>query len=821
MVHKSTSVSSKLWLPIRSNQQQFWKGWSAMHIKIEAECVRGLRIIEEIPDLSLCKIEGYNGIGKTNAVKLLQLCTGDQPFPKDDPSWRTFRNQILSARIHITGLHDANEIEWVLEPKRWPAQAEPLGDLLGAVRIDGKEARLRDVSPLLKVYRISVAETPLKALEDRVTEAYNQVSAWVEEHGQKRQEALDHLLEQVAKRIADSKPETLHSEVLTAQEAKKRAAALSTKASEARRRVDLFERAVEIADQLDQVRGRGPELNAKLEELEAQLQEFETKKEQLNSQILTASARQQRDEKADHEFDLAQKYLDRQDQSLREAEAALERSAAKAGISPNPEALEQRRKAASERLNTLTEILPRINSAPLAIDVLEDLTLRLEEAERDGLNDTQLLEPQDGNSGWTVAELRSALTNQLESLRNKAPSTDSERLTSEIESTRNQLLMLADVDDALQTVTQAQERLTKAQGRLGTAARNLPGTGTQSLDDLIASRNAVDNSSRQLQAEHARIEQARELLGGGMSEEALADTLATLCAEIEVEPARVRGRSQTARADLDEMVKQESQSAHQAERAARAASEHKKIIAAAFDWLHSNEELTWLRRAVPQIESSADADEEQQAEILQDIAVRIEGGRNSLEKTFHAVQGIGAALKSLAMRVHNPAAVGRSYDFDAATRHWLSEEVRQWFDDDLVREALFNSGDNIKLNADDLTVTWTVDGKPHERPLLAFSSGQQAFAYTQAQVARLDRDENPPANRLIALDEFNAYLDRERMSSLANYLITRQRTSNRDQVVVILPLETIPSRSSSADERSLSRARDLERRGYIAEELLP
>jgi hypothetical protein len=792
-----------------------------MHVKIEAECARGLRIIEEIPDLSLCKIEGYNGIGKTNAIKLLQLCTGDQPFSKDDPSWRTFRNQILSARVHITGLHEANEIEWVLEPRRWPAQAEHLGDLLGAVRIDGNEARPRDVSPLLKVYHISVAETPLKALADRVTEAHNQVSVWVQEHGQKRQEALDNLLEQVAKRIADSKPETLHSEVLTAQEAKRRAATLSTKTSEARRRVEIFERAVEIADQLDQVRGRGPELNAKLEELEAKLQELETKKEQLNSQISTASARQQRDEKADHEFDLAQKNLDRQDKSLREAEAALERSAAKAGISPNRESLEQRRKAESEHLNTLTEILPRINSAPLIIDVLEDLTLRLEEAERDGLNYTQLFEPQDGNSGWTVEQLRSALSNQLESLRKKTPSTDSEKLTSEIDSTRKQLHMLADVDDALQTVAQAQERLTKAQGRLGTAARNLPGAGTQSLDDLIANRNAVDNSSRQLQAEHARIEQARELLGGGMSEEALADTLATLCAEIDVEPARVRGRGQTARTDLDEMVKKESQSAHQAERSARAATEHRKNVAVAFSWLHSNEELTWLRKVVPQIVNSADADEERQAEILQDIAVRIESGRNSLANTFYAVQGIGTALNSLAMRVHNPAAVARPTDFDTATRHWLSEEVRQWFDDSLVREALFDSGDNIKLDSNDLTVTWTVDGNPHERSLLAFSSGQQAFAYTQSQVARLDRDENPPANRLIALDEFNALLDRERMSSLANYLITRQQTSNRDQVVVILPLETIPSRSSSADERSLSRARDLERRGYIAEELLP
>ncbi|MFB9924953.1 hypothetical protein ACFORO_26310 [Amycolatopsis halotolerans] len=792
-----------------------------MHIKIEAECTRGLRIIEEIPDLSICKIEGYNGIGKTNAIKLLQLCTGGQPFSSEDPSWRSFRTQIVSARVRITGLREVGEIEWILEPRRWPAQAEPLGDLLGAVRIAGQEARPRDTLPLVKVHHVSVAETPLKALADRVTEAQNQVSIWVQESGQKRQETLDGLLEQVAKKIADSKPETLHSEVLAAQEAKKRAGTLSTKLSKARGRVDLFDRAVETADQLDQVRGRGPELDAKLEELDAQLEELEIRKEQLNSQISTASARQHQDEQADHEFDLAQKHLDRQDQALREAEAALERSAAKAGISPDREGLEQRREADSKRLNRLTEILPHVNSVPLVIDILEDLTLRLEDAEHDGLNDVTLIEAEDRNSGWTVEQLKTALANQLEALRNKAPSTDSDKLTNEIASARRQLHLLSDVEGALRNVEQAQERLTKAQGRLGTAARNLPGASTRSLDELISNRNDVDNSSRQLQAEHARVEQARELLGGGMSEEALAATLATLCAEIDVEPARVRGRSQTARNELDDVIKRESQGTHQAEKAARAAAEHRKNVAATFSWLHSNDELAWLRNAVPQIISNIDADEEQQAEILQNIAARIENGRNSLANTFYAVQGIGAALSSLAMRVNNPVAVARSTDFDMATQHWLSEEVRQWFDDELVREALFDSGDNIRLDANDLTVTWTVDGKAHERPLLAFSSGQQAFAYAQAQVSRLDREENPPANRLIALDEFNALLDRERMSSLANYLIARQQTAERDQVVVILPLETIPSRSSSADERSLTRARDLERRGYIAEELLP
>jgi len=50
-----------------------------MQFRIDADGRRGLRVIGEIPDLDLCRLEGYNGIGKSAAIRLLELCTGYSP----------------------------------------------------------------------------------------------------------------------------------------------------------------------------------------------------------------------------------------------------------------------------------------------------------------------------------------------------------------------------------------------------------------------------------------------------------------------------------------------------------------------------------------------------------------------------------------------------------------------------------------------------------------------------------------------------------------------------------------------------------------------
>jgi len=103
------------------------------------------------------------------------------------------------------------------------------------------------------------------------------------------------------------------------------------------------------------------------------------------------------------------------------------------------------------------------------------------------------------------------------------------------------------------------------------------------------------------------------------------------------------------------------------------------------------------------------------------------------------------------------------------------------------QELLPNAIGEIAVDVERREVTWTERDATRSRPLDAFSSGEQAFAYTRARLAVLD-EQAKPLNRLIALDEFGAFIAHDRLAGLLAYLRDRTRDHPEDQVVVILPL---------------------------------
>jgi len=60
------------------------------------------------------------------------------------------------------------------------------------------------------------------------------------------------------------------------------------------------------------------------------------------------------------------------------------------------------------------------------------------------------------------------------------------------------------------------------------------------------------------------------------------------------------------------------------------------------------------------------------------------------------------------------------------------------------------------------------DGLKSQRSMEAFSSGERAFAFTQARIADLEPSSKP--NRLLILDEFGAYVSADRLPDLASFL---------------------------------------------------
>ncbi len=87
-------------------------------------------------------------------------------------------------------------------------------------------------------------------------------------------------------------------------------------------------------------------------------------------------------------------------------------------------------------------------------------------------------------------------------------------------------------------------------------------------------------------------------------------------------------------------------------------------------------------------------------------------------------------------------------------------------------------------------------------------------------MAALDAATAVAANRLIALDEFGAFIDAVAMERLSGYLLDRHEQHPRDQVVVVLPLrQGMHSRPDPSDAVAAARWRQLQERGYLAERI--
>ncbi|MCX4469098.1 hypothetical protein OOK41_02000 [Micromonospora sp. NBC_01655] len=788
-----------------------------MQIKIEAESRRGLRVIEEIPDIPLCRIEGYNGIGKTAAIKLLRLCAGDQPFAEHAQDWRSFRDQLVRARVTVTGLREARSIEWILDPSEWPLEPRPLEERLGRISIDGKRVGHRAVLPLLSVHHIIAAETPLKVLSNRVEAFRRRISDWLEDPGEGRQHEVDFAIDEVQKLILQSGPSQLQTEMKAAEDNAKISGLLTAELSTQRHRMEILDRAAGVMDRLDQVRGQGPEMQEKLDRLKEELDELEKKTEKLDEQITQASSRQHLDEQAEREFANARKFLVRNDKALRQATSELERLTIAAGVEPDNDRLLATQRELARNLHELLERQPQVHAAPMLVSILEDLADRLSDAERHELGQTVLLEEDEGVPGRTVSYLRGAFLRQAAKLRERTPSGDAQQLAAEIDSVRSRIDAVVQTSAKLSEVEQAQVNFSRAEKRLREASESLPAQTAKTIDDLIRMRNELDQRSRLVQADHARLEHARELLGGGMTEDALAAELLRLCKQAEVNVARLRGRREQARSEIDQLTRSHVQAIQAAERTQRALEDRKSRIAQVVELLTQSDAYAWLREALPGIAELRRASPTQQATLLNDISARLEQARDKLQQQYAAIRGIGSALGRLYGELGNSSGTLTAPTYwDRTARVWLASEVESWFSDPLLREFLFEGAKDLRLDWRDMRVQWTARGEEMSRPLSGFSSGQQAFAYTHAQLAQLEREESRAANRLIALDEFNAFLDAERMRDLAAYLEERRLRQPHDQVVVISPLDKIPSMEGGGKEQQ-ARINELTQRGYLTE----
>lgn len=197
--------------------------------------------------------------------------------------------------------------------------------------------------------------------------------------------------------------------------------------------------------------------------------------------------------------------------------------------------------------------------------------------------------------------------------------------------------------------------------------------------------------------------------------------------------------------------------------------------------------------------------------------------------------GLSGYLSSQAGRItlragHTAGALAADY------LPWAGPALQAWIEGELAAlltapellVELFDGSEAVQVNLTDMSVTWRpAAGGLRKRPVEAFSSGEQVFAYTRANLAQLHRDRQQGQQLVVFLDEFGAFVARDRLGQLMDFVEHEALGNAADQVIVMLPLgrayptEAADTQGSDEDPArapdSLAvRARQVRDRGYFA-----
>jgi hypothetical protein len=781
----------------------------------------------EIPDIGLSRIEGYNGVGKSSGIRLLQLCTGDQPYEREARAWASLTEQLESATVIVSNLDGAQTIEWSLSPSGWPDKPVSLDESnIGSVRIDGRLASMKDVQELLRVHRLVGNETLTETLAQQCDNAAAIMHDVFAENAASvsKRSRLDHRLADVEDIIPNFDAPTFRGRQRKAAEAKSKAAENESRMIRAKGRLDLLVEALKLFDQLDEVQGQGPGLDQQLAAIDDDIPRLERESAELDEEIERVAQQQRRDEEAQEEFDKAKRLLTRRQSEVQEIESLIRLTSGSLGIGTTQEAAEAAFAAAEQRMSDLDRQALEAHAGPAMSEILGAIAESLRKAEAAGLGDEVLIAAESGTPAWTVETARIAFEREAQKRAEESPSESAEAILEQKAKQREYVGKLQELLDVHRRLANTARLYEAAVTRFNNATAAMPDSTVDELRRLLQRKSDYGQMLREQRTRREQISQARTLLGGGQTVESLERQLTAKCIEADVDVARLQPALRNAREvfqsleELDRVLSAEAQGYE--EELAKALRD----IASAVEAMN---ELSWIPAAI-MAELAAARQPEEQIAVLRKIADQLEVARTRLERVAFQPRALADALTNVAQQFRGNTASGT---WVPVVHAWMSGKAQEWFNHKEVRSTLFDSAESVFIDLKSMEARWDLSGEERVRSLQAFSSGQQAFAYTRARLSLLDQDPHVTRNRLIALDEFGALIAANGMRTLAAYLRERRVAAPQDQIAVVLPLterlgigdepESHESFEEAIDDpANQARRRQLQRRGYFVEELV-
>lgn len=741
----------------------------------------------------LAELQGRNGIGKSLSVKLLQLLTGDQPWHDDEAeAWRTLRERLGPTSVTASGLKGAESIEWDLIPAAWPPEPPtdvmelfvPSDGVIGVeARIDGQPADLRTITKLLKVHRLVGDETLAESVRAQVRElqahaddeaaAIRDLSEQVDEVLREAYDLLEPLSGRVVRHL-----EQRASELATERNKVAKEAGAVRRRNEALR---VLERRLQSLQRLKALHALDPtdQLQQDLDALNKRIAKVKSDRDSTFDAAIADVKVRQRIAELRSEAERVESLLERAVEDARVAAAAADLDY----DTLNADSVAQAHDELTREIVGLRHEQASNDALPLVRRAAASIKNSLNRVEPQSLLEHDFVKLDE--RALTGRQLVSGIDAQLRELNAVERSPSAEQLEHHLSAATQRLQSLVELQRALARQRRHTTALRNRRADLFKVTGEGGSHASQRYTELEALLARLEDERRELQGRHLRHSILLDELGPGETLEGagkrLSRDLHAAGVVVEDDLADTRATTDASLADMEYRFRDCDVKLQETLRSLESAKDRRQLGVEA---LRQGRLIKALQENGLTVDGSMD---EQTLELFAEGLLRaVDGVRGILATARRESDGLAGAFNL----IDRDKLGDQDVRLIERVRSFAEERIVESLNQPVLQRELFGQGKVEGYDHVRKIVMFRPAGYPTTvtRSLSAFSSGERVFAYTQMRLRAIAERDDHCSNRLVALDEFGAFLESRRIRSLEGLVREELLGQGIDRVMFILPL---------------------------------
>lgn len=762
-----------------------------MLFSIDAETRGGLRVIPTIPNIDRCWLEGRNGIGKTVAVRLLELVAGRQPFRSDVDAWAALKENLGPTTVVISEFPSTAEIESIrieLTPDEWPADPVPLTADLGSVFVDGKQRDHHALREYFDLVRIGGDETVVSQLSNLIGDDYALAARsrrWLEEIARDAASILTPLIIDIERL---SEPEFVAADEAV-RVATKELTAVDSMAEEASERQLALEELIRLSELRQQQVRLGPAIRASLDAAKSRVRELTETKDELMEELRALVPRRAALQQLQRELEELQKRRDGRRSRAARTHSTAQQALQEAGVAADTvDSVYQR--ALDER-NELRRDRAALASLPDVLELIDDARSPLADVEGSSLDD-EVLAVIDTTARVTTTDLRAGFDARSDELKRDVSYDQLAKIDDEIARSGSRIRELSNVRSLLRDAGQKATLLLEVEREIEAKEGQIRDSSGDEYSEVSERLRVVESQIADEIKREAEFRVHLDLLNRSGGASALDSKVADLEQRLDIVASR-------AQAALSDTVALRQDLAAEQQRLRYELSSKKSLhrdledqLVRALHLIARGADYQWLRESVPAgTIPTVRADRRDALRRLVRLADAARRVQSDVEASLNQVAAVEAALDAIRHSIATHGDPSRNRYAESLVK-WYEGQMADYLSNPDIREAIFDGGDFQQFDLVNGFVSWrTKTGEQRRRPIEAFSSGERAFAYMLAAI--LSHGRSAAQYRVFVLDEFGAFVEQSRRSRLGHFLDQRLlKEELAAQVVVILPSQGSP-----------------------------